>query len=387
MTWENGRELATITNRSTGASIASYEYDASGLRISKTTTSGGNVYYVYDENSNLIFEKHSDYTLAFYYDGNGIRTHFTKKSDSGFETYYYRYNLQGDIIALLNNAGTVVAEYNYTAYGKPIGTVSEIGNLNPFRYRGYYYDTETGFYYLQSRYYDPYTCRFINADDALGANSDIFSYNLFLYCANDPVNKIDPEGNAWVYVWQKRTYTRIVTKTTGWGIFKRRKSYLELVTVYVRIKVYVQPKPKNPYYEGQNVAKNKSDFPDKILSSCSLYVQRRGKVLGYNMTGIRGNGNEIAKIGLANRKDLKGKLGTIKASDLRSNSILSFEYKWGSNKTYGHVIYIEFVDGNKIYYSEGGTSKNGVIKMKYASDLLKYNGINYGSTPVGILYL
>ena len=201
-TWENGRELASITS-SSGASIASYEYDASGLRISKNTTSGGTVYYVYDESSNLIFEKHSDYTLAFYYDGNGIRTHFTKKSDSGFETYYYRYNLQGDIIALLNNAGTVVAEYNYTAYGKPIGTVGEIGNLNPFRYRGYYYDNETGFYYLQSRYYDPNTTRFINADAAefVGATGTPLSFNLFLYCENDPVNSVDETG-----FWAEKLY-------------------------------------------------------------------------------------------------------------------------------------------------------------------------------------
>ena len=198
-TWENGRELASITS-SSGASIASYEYDASGLRISKTTTAGGNVYYVYDENSNLIFEKHPDYTLAFYYDGNGTRTHFTKKSSTGYETYYYSYNLQGDIIALLNNAGTVVAEYNYTAYGKPIGAVTEIGNLNPFRYRGYYYDDETGFYYLQSRYYDPTNARFINADaaDYIGATGTPLSFNLFLYCENDPVNNTDPSGNFWV---------------------------------------------------------------------------------------------------------------------------------------------------------------------------------------------
>lgn len=116
--------------------------------------------------------------------------------------YYYVLNAQGDVIALLNSAGALVASYNYGAWGnysvhdkdgKKNTSASFIGHINPLRYRGYYYDAETGFYYLQSRYYDPAICRFINAD---GLFTDGFvGSNLFAYCVNDPVNTVDPTGN------------------------------------------------------------------------------------------------------------------------------------------------------------------------------------------------
>ena len=116
--------------------------------------------------------------------------------------YYYVLNAQGDVIALLNSAGALVASYNYGAWGnysvhgadgKKTTDPTFIGHINPLRYRGYYYDTETGFYYLQSRYYDFANCRFINAD-GLFADSFIGT-NLFAYCVNNPVNTTDPTGN------------------------------------------------------------------------------------------------------------------------------------------------------------------------------------------------
>jgi RHS repeat-associated protein len=99
-----------------------------------------------------------------------------------------------------------VAKYNYDAWGKVLsvtnasGTVqtsaSFIGNINPIRYRGYYYDVETGFYYLQSRYYDPETGRFVNADNIVPKLSETMQdYNLYAYCADDPVNNEDPTGD------------------------------------------------------------------------------------------------------------------------------------------------------------------------------------------------
>ena len=99
---------------------------------------------------------------------------------------------------ILNTSGSVVASYSYDAWGK-VTTSSSIGQTNPIRYRGYYYDTDTGFYYLQSRYYDPVVKRFISADDAsfLGANGDFTSLNLYAYCGNNPVIRQDTEGEAW----------------------------------------------------------------------------------------------------------------------------------------------------------------------------------------------
>ena len=75
---------------------------------------------------------------------------------------------------------------------------STVGQINPFRYRGYYYDTETGFYYLQTRYYDPEVGRFLNADGIIGANGGIIGLNSFAYCSNNPVGFSDPSGEQYV---------------------------------------------------------------------------------------------------------------------------------------------------------------------------------------------
>ena len=112
---------------------------------------------------------------------------------------YYTKDLFGNISGIYGADGTKYVSYEYDAWGNHTVTLDlyGIGTVNPFRYREYYYDTETGLYYLQSRYYDPVIGRFINADDAgtLGANSQILSYNLFAYCLNNPVNRTDDGGN------------------------------------------------------------------------------------------------------------------------------------------------------------------------------------------------
>ena len=118
--------------------------------------------------------------------------------------YYYVLNAQGDVIALLNSAGALVASYNYGAWGNysvhddkgaKITKASFIGHINPLRYRGYYYDRETRLYYLQSRYYDFANCRFINADTFATTDANGFlSANMFAYCENNPIGNSDPDG-------------------------------------------------------------------------------------------------------------------------------------------------------------------------------------------------
>ena len=118
-----------------------------------------------------------------------------------FYTFWFERNLQGDIVAVYNESGTKVYTYQYDAWGNCTATpVSSIGaniyaQYNPFRYRGYYYDSELGMYYLQSRYYDPAIGRFINSDGQL--NGGLLGYNQFAYCANNPVMNVDPNGHAW----------------------------------------------------------------------------------------------------------------------------------------------------------------------------------------------
>ena len=143
--------------------------------------------------------------LEFFYGPEGSIDGFNYKAgpNSSVYVYYYVKNLQGDVVAIVNKNGEVRAEYTYDPFGKVLSVTNaigtSIGDTNPIRYRGYYYDQESGFYYLNSRYYDPQTGRFINADDAsnLGANSDFASVNLFAYCGNNPVNREDDGGEFW----------------------------------------------------------------------------------------------------------------------------------------------------------------------------------------------
>ncbi len=114
--------------------------------------------------------------------------------------YYYLRNGQGDIVKLIDGSKTTVVEYTYDSWGKPLsctGTLATtLGVLNPFRYRGYVYDEETGFYYLKSRYYDPETCRFISADVLLSTGQGVLGHNCYAYCMNAPVSGYDPDGKS-----------------------------------------------------------------------------------------------------------------------------------------------------------------------------------------------
>ena len=110
--------------------------------------------------------------------------------------YYFEKNAQGDILRIYDEAGMVVSEYIYDAWGKVVDIVGdeELAKINPFRYRGYYQDNETGFYYLQSRYYDGVTGRFLNADSKFTDKNNILGSNLFVYCYNNSINMIDYDG-------------------------------------------------------------------------------------------------------------------------------------------------------------------------------------------------
>ena len=172
-----------------------------GIRSSKTVNGLKTNYYV--SGSTIIAEERLNAnggveTFIYYiYDASGIAGFFVNDS-----YYYFTKNLFGDIIGIKNEANELVASYTYNAWGEcTIGTnVDGIANLNPFRYRGYYYDTETGFYYLQTRYYDPDICRFISADDLeiLGDLASVVGQlNLYAYCGNNPIMFVDPTGTEW----------------------------------------------------------------------------------------------------------------------------------------------------------------------------------------------
>ena len=150
------------------------------------------------------------YTLDFRYDAQGVPYSLIVTTQGVSQTYYYITNLQGDVMYIVDESGDEVASYDYDPYGKLLRTTGDFAETNPIRYRGYYYDTDTDFYYLQSRYYDPTICRFINYDSYASTGQGLVGYNMFVYCGNNPVNCEDPDG--YRPIWEK-TYGGVTMYT------------------------------------------------------------------------------------------------------------------------------------------------------------------------------
>ena len=185
--WENGRILKNIN---TSDKAIQMSYDSNGMRTQKSVD-GVKTNYYYDSSNNLFALTQGNDTLFFYYDNSG---EVMSVSCNG-TMYYYIKDLQGDITEIVDKDGKAVAEYAYDAWGNMLtennGTLT-VGKLNPFRYRSYVYDEETGLYYLQSRYYDPFTGRFVNADTNL--NTCALGLNVYAYCYNNYPNYLDRDG-------------------------------------------------------------------------------------------------------------------------------------------------------------------------------------------------
>ena len=193
-TWSSGRNLASITD---GTNNYSYSYNKYGFRTSKTV-GGTTTYFNVAEDGTIVSQSDGTDTIFFEYSEVGTPLGFVLNNTQ----YLYITNNSGDVMAIADSSGSIIAAYSYNEWGVP--TVSAAGeqnialaNLNPIRYRGYYYDSETGYYYLQSRYYDPEICRFINADlpeYAKEQKNETAGINVFVYCCNDAVNGSDPFG-------------------------------------------------------------------------------------------------------------------------------------------------------------------------------------------------
>ena len=183
-----------LTSASNGTNSLTFEYNEDGLRQKKTVNNVDTDYFY--NGSVLIGMQRGTDKLLFSYDasGNVVSVDF-----NGMEYYYLR-NAQGDIVKLIDASGATVVEYTYDTWGKEVqitgSLASSLGLIQPFRYRGYVYDEETGFYYLQSRYYDPTTGRFISADILLSTGQGVLGHNAYAYCLDNPVNMVDDGGDA-----------------------------------------------------------------------------------------------------------------------------------------------------------------------------------------------
>ena len=136
--------------------------------------------------------------LDFIYDESGKPFAMIDQLSAQPKTYYYVLNLQGDVVKLIDQDGAEAAAYTYDAWGNILSQSGSMASANPLRYRGYYHDSETGFYYLQSRYYDPTNHRFINADVYASTGQGFVGTNMFAYCGNNPMCYSDPDGMRYI---------------------------------------------------------------------------------------------------------------------------------------------------------------------------------------------
>ena len=225
MTWEAGRRLSTMKN---GSMDISFTYNDEGIRTSKTVDGVATSYT--SINGRITSQSSVTNQMYFRYDKNNSLIGFTL---NGTE-YIYVKNAQGDITGIIDKGGKQVVSYTYDAWGKVesiSGSGAEtVGKLNPMRYRGYYEDTETGLYYLQSRYYNAVMSRFLNADEPLMIGlsaSNSIGANLFAYCRNNPVMNSDPTGYFYIKIKDMAKFivyilgfSPIPTVLIGIGLYK-----------------------------------------------------------------------------------------------------------------------------------------------------------------------
>ena len=191
-----------------------FKYDENGIRNQKVIN-GVQTDFI-TSGIKFLGQKTGENVLLWQVDGNGNTIGFNYNNIP----YFYMKNLQGDIVGITDASGNIVAKYTYDSWGKLISIkdandvdkttdTTFIGYINPLRYRGYYYDSETGLYYLNARYYDPEVGRFISADETLDGG-----YNLFEYCFNNPIVFLDLNGHrpwdrfntVWDAYWDAAVY-------------------------------------------------------------------------------------------------------------------------------------------------------------------------------------
>ena len=201
-----GRQLQSVSNSDN--SKTTYSYNADGQRIAKAVNSANGDEYNYGYYYNgdilagykLVITKSdgssTTHNVAFMYDENGEAFGFNYNGND----YYYVRNAQNDVVRIVDSANETVVLYQYDSWGKLLSCEDTSENdivsfINPYTYRGYYYDSDTQLYYLNSRYYNPELCRYINADSISDNGAGVLGFNLFVYSANNPVKYSDPSGN------------------------------------------------------------------------------------------------------------------------------------------------------------------------------------------------
>jgi len=221
LTWGKIKQLEAFDSNT-------FAYNAEGIRIRKN-----NITYELD-GTKILREVRPTGTIEYYYGTSGVAGFRYNNAD-----YYYQKNIQGDVTAIYTATGTKVAEYIYDAWGNCTVTLDTngIGSLNPFRYRSYYYDTEIGLYYLQTRYYDPQVGRFINADKYISTGQGLICHNMFVYCNNSSVLGYDSDGTKviinpyWELIWPGEIHAEVQKhiRSNNKGFMDREINHIDLL--------------------------------------------------------------------------------------------------------------------------------------------------------------
>lgn len=285
----------------------------------------------------LVTEKGEGRRIWYYYDSaaNPVSMRVSGKD------YFYVRNLQNDVIALIDDTGETVVEYKYNSWGKILSITGSkagtIGKTNPFRYRGYYYDEETGMYYLKNRYYDPEIRRFISADSYIsGFNSTMC--NVFSYCGNNPVSNRDSEGTFFKKIVH---FLKSTWKKTKKAVAKVYNFVRENVATFVGTESYQTSKVDEVLVDGvvkvtQTISTRNTSHNSEMVTVYANHVNGKSFEWGYSMdVGVVHSGTSISQgtltqsLSIGKKKTIGGSVGLNNKGSL----IVATDYTVTSDKS------------------------------------------------------
>ncbi len=275
--WTKGSQLQKVTGNGLAAT---YTYDASGIRTSKTVNGVTTEYLT--AGGSVLSEKKNGIWQHYLYDGSGQLMAIRYK---GADYYYIRDGLM-TITGLVDANGAAVVNYRYDSWGRLLGITGSLaetlGKDNPYRFKGYYYDEETGMYYLKSRYYQPEICRFISADSYASTGQGILGHNVYCYCGNNPVNAMDPDGKLFKNI---KNAMKALTNKVKSAYSMAKRFVKNTFGAYASTKsTFSSPSSKQKTVTGK-IKSFFSPFDVQIGSTtsttCSEHGNRKKRVVGY----------------------------------------------------------------------------------------------------------
>ncbi|XQY93684.1 DNRLRE domain-containing protein [Metabacillus sp. HB246100] len=229
--WNPQDQLESITRKGESTPFVTYKYDEEGRRIQKAVGNTVTNYFYDGDSLNVLYETdgQNQVVRSYIYSESGQLLAMKK----GTEKYFYHYNAHGDVIALTDKQGAIVATYEYDAWGNVLKAEEAAAvKDNPYRYAGYQYDNETGMYYLIARFYQPLHAVFLSIDPDPGDDDDILTQNGYTYANNNPITYVDPDGH----------YIQIViiggvAIYRGYKIYKSYKKIHKVVKTTKKLKI------------------------------------------------------------------------------------------------------------------------------------------------------